>query len=455
MRAKLSIGADGEVVLPPATAEALGVAPGDEVDLVSARGAFLLLAPAVGSASPRAALAGSLAALTVPEVVQFLFTTLKTGILLLAFGDEAERATAPREGPERIRRKTISFRDGQVVFASSSDPADRLGAVLWRHDLLSLADLERCSRLVRSGRPLGQILIDEGIVDSGQLYAGVALQVREILLNAFLEGVGEFAFLEGPHDDTNAVKLPERTRELLLEGMKRTDEADRLASELGGRAAVLSPTGATARALSEQEARLLEFLDGTRALDAAASASGVGLFYALRFASVLRSEGLITGGFDERIGESSAEPVAPEVPPTPPPSPGAGPPISAQRAADPFASGPFETYRRIFRRVFSVLAAAQPDARARLNSYFDRLPERARPVFEGVRIDGEGEVDVAQVLLNVNATGAFKGAAARARSLEALEDFLAFALFELKNVLPRERAEAVLREVGRMQVGKG
>lgn len=453
MRAKLSIGADHEVVLPPATAEALGVAPGDEIDLVSARSSFLLLAPAIGSASPRAALAGSLAALTVPEVVQFLFTTLKTGVLLLAFGDEAERAAAPREGPERIRRKTISFRDGQVVFASSSDPADRLGTVLWRYGLLSLTNLERCSRLVRSGRPLGQILVDEGLVDSGQLYAGVGLQVREILLNAFLENVGEFAFLEGPHDDTNAVKLPERTRELLLEGMKRTDEADRLASELGGRAAVLFPTGATARALSEQEARLLEFLDGTCGLDAAASASGLGLFHALRLASVLRNEGLVAGPSQATVEEPGSEAVAPaELPAS---APDLSLPDSAPRPAEPPASGPFETYRRIFRRVFSAMAAAQPDARARLNSYFDRLPERARPVFEGVRIDGEGEVDVAQVLLNVNATGAFKGAATRARSLEALEDFLAFALFELKNVLPRERAEAILREVGRMQVGKG
>ncbi|HYG68313.1 MAG TPA: DUF4388 domain-containing protein, partial [Anaeromyxobacteraceae bacterium] len=197
MRAKLTVGAEGVLVVPPGTAEALGVEPDGEVDLVSARGSFLLVAPPSRPQAPRAALAGSLAALTVPEIVQFLFTTLKTGILLLAFGDEEERAAAPRGGPDRIRRRTISFRDGQVVFASSSDPADRLGAVLWRHGLVSRADLERCSRLVRAGRPLGKVLVDEGTLDAGQLYSGVALQVREILLNAFLETVGEFAFLEG------------------------------------------------------------------------------------------------------------------------------------------------------------------------------------------------------------------------------------------------------------------
>ena len=63
-------------------------------------------------------------------------------------------------------------------------------------------------------------------------------------------------------------------------------------------------------------------------------------------------------------------------------------------------------------------------------------------------------MDVARILVNVNATGAYKGAAARARSLEALEELLAFALFEAKNRLPRAEADRLLREVGRMQVGK-
>lgn len=452
MRARLSIGAEGEIVVPPRTAEALGVPPGGAVDVVSARGAFLLLAPPVDPAVPRAALAGSLAALTVPEVVQFLFTTLKTGVLLLAFGDEAERAAAPHAGPERIRRKTIAFRDGQVVFASSSDPADRLGWVLWRNGLLSLADHERCARLVRSGRPLGQVLVDEGVLDSGQLYAGVCLQVREILLNAFLEPVGEFAFLEGRADDANAVKLPERTRELLLEGMRRTDEAERLAAGLGGREVVLAPSGADGRALTEREERLLALFDGARTLSEVAAASGLGLFETLRAAAVLHAEQRV---IVVRAPPPRADAPAPAERRTMTPRPVAvRPPEVLPEAALPAPAGPFETYRRIFRRVYTALAAIHPDARTRLNSFFEGLPEPARSVFDGVRMDGEGEMDVAQVLVNVNASGLYHGAAARARSLEALEDFLSFALFEVKNVLPREQAEAVLREVGRLQMGR-
>lgn len=369
MRAKLVVGREGEIAVPPGEAEALGLAGGGEVDLVSARGAFALLVPARGDA-PRAFFAGSLAALTPPEVVQFIFSSLKTGVLLLAFGADPARA-ASAGGPGQLRRKSVYFRDGQIVFASSSDPADRLGAVLARSGLVGEEDLERCARLVRGDRPLGQVLVDEGVLDAGQLYEAVTHQVREIVLAALVESTGEFAFLEGPYDESNAVKLPDRTRDLLLEGLRRREAAE------------------AAGAADPPEAPLLTPVPGSVA--------------------------------------------------------------AAQR---PRGGGPFEAYRRIFRRVHAALDAAGPDAGKRLNSWLEALPDPKRGVFEGVRFASDGELDVAQVLVNVNAAGTFKGAAARARALEALEELLRFALFEAKTRLPRADAEALLREVGRMQVGK-
>ena len=377
MRAKLTIGPEGQVAVPPRQAESLGLSGGGDVDVVSARGAFALVVPARAD-SAKAYFAGSLASLTVAEVVQFVFSSLKTGVLLVAAGVDADRR--PDE-PERLRRKSLYFKDGQVVFASSSDPADRLGPVLLGSDLVGPADLERCSRFVRSGRPLGQVLVDEGILTSAQLYEGITLQVKRIFLSAFLETAGEFAFLEGSNDQQNEVKLPERTRDLILQGMKRLEEA-------------------------EQQRAARELARGAP------------------------PEVEIAIEIDE---------------------PGAAPP---GRRTVPRASGPFETYRRIFKRVYDAVASVERDAAPRLNGYFDRLPDKKRPVFEGVRIDEDGEMDVAQILVNVNASGAYKGAAARARALEALEEFLAFALFEAKNRLPRAEAERLLREVGKMQVGK-
>jgi hypothetical protein len=380
LRAKLEVGPEGRIAVPPRQAEALGLAGGGTVHFVSARGACALLVPAHED-QPRAWFAGSLGALTFPEIVQFVFSSLKTGVLLLAFGDPD---APPAETPGQLRRKSIYFKEGRVVFASSSDPADRLGAVLVRSAIVEEADLERCARLVRSGRPLGQVLVDEKVLDAGQLYEAITVQVKEIFLGCFLETEGEFAFLEGSHDEQSQVKLPERTRDLILQGMKRLEEAE----------------------LKRAEAALA--------------------------AGVLPHSDIV---------------IEVEAPPTP--VPGAKP-----REKVPRSAGPFETYRRIFKRVHAALAAVEPDAVSRLNTWFERLPEKRRSIFQGVRMAEDGEIDVATILMNVNAGGTHKGAAARARSLEALEEFLAFALFEAKNRLPRAEAERLLREVGKMQVGK-
>lgn len=383
MRAKLTIGPEGQVGVPPRTADSLGLSGGGDVDLLGARGAFALVVPAREDRS-KAYFAGSLSSLTVPEVVQFVFSSLKTGVLLLSFGqaDGGWRG----DGPEKLRRKSIYFKDGQVVFASSSDPEDRLGPVLVKGGYVSPEELERSSRLVRSGRPLGQVLVDEGVLTPGQLYEAITLQVKEIFLGTFSETAGEFAFLEGPQDEQNQVKLPERTRDLVLQGMKRAEAAE-----------------------------------------------------------LARAEAELARGAPPEIVIEIEEPEAAATP---------GGTAKPPGKKVPRASGPFETYRRIFKRVYGALAAVEADAAARINSYFDRLPEKRRAFFEGVRIDADGEMDVAQILVNVSAAGMHQGAAARARSLEALEELLSFALFEAKNRLPKADAERLLREVGKMQVGK-
>jgi hypothetical protein len=363
VRAKLTVGPEGEIRVPPHEAEALGLSGGGPVDLVTARGACALLVPARPDA-PEAFFAGTLSSLTVAEVVQFVFTSLKTGVLLLGFpGGEGEE-------PSRLRRRSIYFRDGQVVFASSSDPQDRLGPVLLRLGSVGDEDLTRASRQVKSGRPLGQVLVDEGLIGPAQLYEGVCAQVKEILLSSFEETAGEFAFLEGPTDEASNVKLPERTRDLLLQGLKRLDRAEQR------RAAGTAATGDSEVTIEVE------------------------------------------------------------------------PPLPAR------VGGPFQTYRRILRHVRQAMAPHVPDAVDRINGWFDGLPESKRSVFLGIDMAPDGELETERVLANVDAAGTHRGPAARARALEALEELLAFVLFEAKNKMPRAAAERLLREVGRMQVGR-
>ncbi len=105
-------------------------------------------------------------------------------------------------------------------------------------------------------------------------------------------------------------------------------------------------------------------------------------------------------------------------------------------------------------RLHGALASHAPDAVVRINGWFESLPATKRPLFQGVAMSPAGDLETTKVLENANATGTHPGAAGRARALEALEELLAFVLFEAKNRLPKAEAEHLVREVGRMQMGK-
>ena len=426
MRSRLAIGPDERVAVPRHVADQLGLLDGDPVELKAVPGAFAVLQGAARDA-PAPYLAGSLRSLSAPEVFHFLATSLKTGTLLLSF-DAGHDAPLP-DAPDALRRKTVSFREGQVTFASSSGRADRLAPVLWRSGLVSAEDLSRCGRLVQAGRPLGQVLVEEGLLDPGQLYGAMGLQVREIVLGAFLEDDGEFVFVEGRADERNAVRLSERTHDLLLEGMRRRTEVDRLSSSLPDRDAVARLRPGATGDLDPRGRRLLEAIDGQRTVRQVLDGSWLGLHQG----TVVLDE-LVRGGFVEAVAPRAARPAPAPVPPIP-------------------AGGPFEAYARIIRYVYEELSRVQGDAGRRLESFFERLPPERRAVFEGVRIDTDGHIDVDQLVLNVGEGSPRPGPAARARALAALESFLTFALFEVGNCLPPAEAARVLGEVGRMQAG--
>lgn len=381
-------------------------------------------------------LAGTLTALTIIEVVQLVYSSLKTGVLRLSFAGPVGASAG-----ERPHRRSLYFREGQLVFAASSEPSDRLGPVLWRAGLVDWETLSRWSAEVAPGRPLGQVLVDGGVITAGDLYAGVTAQVREILFEAFLGAEGEFLFVEGPHGELNEVRVPERTRDLLLEGLKRVEETERLLAVVGGRRARLTRVAAPPSGASEFTLRLLAALEGSQNFAEAADESRLGLLVALREAAPLLEAGVLV-----RDGQP-AVPAGIELVVE------AGP-AAAEAAPTARLSGPFELYRRIFRKVHAALAAARPGAERRLDSFFERVPEHRRFVFDGVSFGADGDLDVARVLANVVDSGAYRGAAAKARSLEALEELLTFALFEVKNVLPKPEAERLLRDVGKIQVGK-
>ncbi len=186
MKLELTIGPGGEVALPAREAAAAGLAPEAGVEWSALPGLGVVHAAGHGGG---AWIAGTLRAASFAEVAQLLAAGLQSGVLHLAIPAD----------PAPVR-KSIFFRDGQVIFATSNDPDDRLGPVLSRTGQVPAAVVARCAPRVGPGRPLGQVLVEEGVLTAGQLYDAVVAQVREIFLSAFEARAGEFLFREGPPD---------------------------------------------------------------------------------------------------------------------------------------------------------------------------------------------------------------------------------------------------------------
>lgn len=123
--------------------------------------------------------------------------------------------------------------DGDVAFAASTVEEDRLGALLFRAGKISEAQFRDAMRAAEGGRPLGQTLVDTGILTAADLQAAVLAQVERIVLSVLRWTTGELRpeAMDRPIPAELAVTLD--TPRLLLLGMRQFPDAARLEREVG------------------------------------------------------------------------------------------------------------------------------------------------------------------------------------------------------------------------------
>ena len=103
-----------------------------------------------------------------------------------------------KTGPLRNTRgkvtKTLYLSDGRLIFATSTDPDDRLGEMLLRKGLISYRSLEESVRAIKAGKRQGTLLVESGAIRSKDLVDGVTEQVQEIIYSVFQWDEGAFEF---------------------------------------------------------------------------------------------------------------------------------------------------------------------------------------------------------------------------------------------------------------------
>ena len=119
-------------------------------------------------------------------------------------------------------RRCIHVRDGQIIFATSSDEHDRLGETLVKEGMISKEKLDIALQLYSKNvgfKKLGAILVENGFISPKDLFSGLKAQVKNIIYNIFLWNDAEYHF-EGrlPSD---VIKLQINLQELLMEIIHR------------------------------------------------------------------------------------------------------------------------------------------------------------------------------------------------------------------------------------------
>ena len=133
------------------------------------------------------------------------------------------------------RIKSIYVREGQMIFATSQVPDDRLGEFLLKTGKIGLKGYEESTReVIRTGKRHGAVLVQLGFLAPKDLVWGVSNQVQEIILSLFTWEDGEFHFEKDVFPTQEVITLKISTDQLIFEGVRRIGEWGRLRQALPG-----------------------------------------------------------------------------------------------------------------------------------------------------------------------------------------------------------------------------
>ncbi len=160
----------------------------------------------------------SLAERDLPDLVLLLQEQEWTGLLSLHRG---------------LTTKSITVEKGRLVFATSSDPDERLGVLLLRRGQISLRQLVDAGARVSAGKRLGTLLVEDGVLAPKALVRAVIETSREIILHAFTWAEGRYK-LEAGQRPEEAITLNIDPPQLILQGIKRIESWKRIERAVGG-----------------------------------------------------------------------------------------------------------------------------------------------------------------------------------------------------------------------------
>jgi Flp pilus assembly protein TadD len=226
------------------------------------------------------AIKGSLSEATLPDVIQLLSYSLKSGCLSVTDGKNFGN---------------IFIRDGKIIYATLLNRKDRLGDILLRKQLIDEAALRSALEDQRmKNKRLGEILVETGTISKEALDGELTAQIMETVFTMLTWESGYFNFEADlmPSEEEFTVQLA--PQQLLLEGARRIDEWKKIENKIPPFETALAPRGDGGNIpLTAEEQKIMALIDGTRTIDEILKLSEYDFFETCRIIYGLLSAGLL------------------------------------------------------------------------------------------------------------------------------------------------------------------
>jgi hypothetical protein len=166
------------------------------------------------TATPTAGIEGTLATMSLPDLLQWLASNHRSGTLYITCSTVEKR---------------IFFLRGRIVSSQSTDPTEFLGHFLVRNGLITEADLaEGMRRQSGSTALLGRILVESGVVSADDLDHMLELKARETIFDLFTWETGDFRFVDDDLPVREMVPISMEVTDVLLAGLDRQTVWERI-----------------------------------------------------------------------------------------------------------------------------------------------------------------------------------------------------------------------------------
>jgi hypothetical protein len=204
----------------------------------------------------------------------------------------------------------VCFDKGRVFFASSNWNRESLGRRLARAGVISekqlrqALGLQKIQKKEKAGRRLGQILVDEGYLDSKLLEDFIADQINDTLFDLFRWDDGSLRFEADEMCENEDLGISVSVENIIMEASRRLEIWNKIREKIPSRDTQFTMAAAPGDKsmeihLKPREWMLLCYLHGPRSVRDLIDLTGYNDFDTARILYGMYSVGLI-----ERVGES-------------------------------------------------------------------------------------------------------------------------------------------------------